>query len=258
MRIPTIILLSIFGLFATARALETVSPDLVANILTTDEGATHYITTFLQGIDPRAMLMQNSVFIEKVSHRNGDQFFVAKALINLPSGNGRYQEVVCGIILDVTRDWTVRVSESDYNQFLRTGDRAILAEPNLNPDLPQSTPEHYRRSDEGHEDTSPLDESQFVAHKGERYPQTRLFVMSSKEIAGMSITQLRYAINEVYARYGATFPQVPEIQRQFLRFDWYHPNPRLSFVEDIDQMMSDIESQNVKMMALYREGIRNK
>lgn len=189
------------------------------------------------------MLIQNSVFIEKVSHQTGDDFFLAKAVINLPNGNGRYQEVVCGIVFDVTRDWTVRLSESDYNQFLRTGDRSILAEPNLNPDLPQSTREHYRRSGEGHEDTSPQDESRFVVLRGEQYPQTRLYLMSSKEIAGMSIAQLRYAINEVYARYGATFPQVPEIQRQFARFDWYHPNPKLSF-EDIDQMMSDSERKN--------------
>jgi hypothetical protein len=56
----------------------------------------------------------------------------------------------------------VRVSESDYYRFLRTGDRSILAEPNLNPDLPQSTPEHYRRSGEGHEDTSPQDSSGIV------------------------------------------------------------------------------------------------
>lgn len=88
MKIPTIILLSIFGLFSIARALDTVSPGLdsarIANILTTDEGATHHVTAFLQRVDPGAMLIQNSVFIEKISHQTGDHFFLAKALINLP------------------------------------------------------------------------------------------------------------------------------------------------------------------------------
>jgi hypothetical protein len=90
---------------------------------------------------------------------------------------------------------------------------------------------------------------------GELFSQTRLRVMSSQEVSALTADQLRYAINEVYARYGATFPKTPEIQRHFERLSWYHPNPRLSF-EDIDRSMTDIERENVKMLALYREGLR--
>ena len=88
--------------------------------------------------------------------------------------------------------------------------------------------------------------------------RTAILELSAKAVSKREIARVlqvsRLTVRKVL-RSNST--QVPEIQRQFTRFDWYHPNPRLSF-EDIDQIMSDIESQNVKMMALYREGIRNK
>jgi hypothetical protein len=67
----------------------------------------------------------------------------------------------------------------------------------------------------------------------------------------MSIAELRYAINEVYARYGASFPNNPDVRRQFQKFSWYHPNPNTSF-SDIDQSMSDVEKQNIKLLGEYR------
>jgi YARHG domain len=87
---------------------------------------------------------------------------------------------------------------------------------------------------------------------GEQYPQTRLRVLTAEDVKGLNIAQLRYAINEVYARYGASFPNTPDIQRHFERFPWYHPNPSLTY-EAIDQIMSDVERQNVKFLALCRE-----
>jgi hypothetical protein len=68
----------------------------------------------------------------------------------------------------------------------------------------------------------------------------------------MSINQMRYAINEAYARYGVTFPNTPDIQRQFQKFEWYHPNPGLTF-EQVSRLMSDTERQNVKFLAQCRE-----
>jgi len=68
---------------------------------------------------------------------------------------------------------------------------------------------------------------------------------------------LRYAANEVYARYGATFTNTPDIGRQFQKFAWYHPNPAITFA-DIDTAMSDIEKQNVKILGDYRDKLRSK
>jgi DNA polymerase III delta subunit len=92
---------------------------------------------------------------------------------------------------------------------------------------------------------------------GEQYPQTRLRILTAEDVKGLSITQLRYAINEMYARYGATFPNTPAIRRLFEKFYWYHPNTSLSY-EAIDQLMSDVERQNVKFLALCRELKRGK
>jgi hypothetical protein len=86
---------------------------------------------------------------------------------------------------------------------------------------------------------------------GERYPQTRQRLLAIEDINGLNAAEVRYAINEIYARHGATFPNHPEIQQQFKKFDWYHPDANLSF-NDIDQLMSDIERENVKTLAQYR------
>jgi hypothetical protein len=86
---------------------------------------------------------------------------------------------------------------------------------------------------------------------GERYPQTRQRLLTLDNLKGLSASEVRYAINEIYARYGATFPNHPDVQQQFQKFDWYHPEPKLTF-EDIDQSMSDFERENVRVLAQYR------
>ena len=87
---------------------------------------------------------------------------------------------------------------------------------------------------------------------GERYPQTRQRLLTLENIKGLSAAEVRYAINEIYARYGATFPNHPDVQQQFQKFDWYHPKRKLTF-DDIDQLMSDIERENVKVLAQRRD-----
>jgi hypothetical protein len=76
-----------------------------------------------------------------------------------------------------------------------------------------------------------------------------------QDVAGLSLDQIQYAIDEIYARYGATFPSSPGMQRQFNQVSWYRPNPRLTF-EDVDRLMSNVEAQNVKSLAALRDAIR--
>ena len=68
----------------------------------------------------------------------------------------------------------------------------------------------------------------------------------------MSYAQLRYAVNEMYARHGATFPSEPPIQAQFREFSWYHPNPKLT-VEQIEASFSQIEKDNLELLAQERD-----
>jgi formylglycine-generating enzyme required for sulfatase activity len=88
---------------------------------------------------------------------------------------------------------------------------------------------------------------------GERYPQTRQRLLDPSELLGLTSAELRYAINEVYARHGATFPRTPEVERQFRRYPWYQPAPGLSF-EQIEGKFSAIEAANVKLMGDFRRG----
>jgi hypothetical protein len=68
----------------------------------------------------------------------------------------------------------------------------------------------------------------------ERYPQTREQLLTLDNLKGFTAADVRYAINEIYARYGATFPNHPDVQRQFQQLDWYKPKPELTF-DDIGQ-----------------------
>jgi len=122
--------------------------------------------------------------------------------------------------------------------------------------LAPSGPQGQQSTNEGQEPGQPKAEES-SSFDGERYPQTRLQLLTEDDIKDMTPAELRYAINEVYARYGATFANNPDIRRQFQKFGWYHPNPAITF-SDIDATMSDIEKQNVKLLGDYRDKLRSK
>jgi YARHG domain len=99
--------------------------------------------------------------------------------------------------------------------------------------------------------------NQASSFDGERYPQTRLRLLTLNDLKSMSLAEVRYSINEVYARYGSSFSNDPDVQREFQKFSWYHPNPKISF-SDIDQSMSEVEKQNIKLLGQYRARLRSK
>lgn len=57
---------------------------------------------------------------------------------------------------------------------------------------------------------------------GFRFPQTRTRYMTAREIESLSDANLRYALNEVYARHGYRF-RTPETYRLFRQRTWYRP-----------------------------------
>lgn len=75
--------------------------------------------------------------------------------------------------------------------------------------------------------------------------------MSSEEIAPWSQADVRYAINEMYARYGLTFRD-EKIRQEFLPRSWYSPNANLSS-DDIEQKFTEIEKANVKLLGSFRK-----
>ena len=78
---------------------------------------------------------------------------------------------------------------------------------------------------------------------GERFPQTRLRLLTEADIGDLDYADLQYAINEMYARHGAQFLKDPEIRKQFEGFVWYVPMPGMT-LSRIDREFTRIESQN--------------
>jgi TolA-binding protein len=103
---------------------------------------------------------------------------------------------------------------------------------------------------------SPVDVSRTgppaASYPGERYPQTRQRLMTPAEVDALSMAQLRYAINEMYARHGASFPSQPPIEAQFRKFPWYHPVPTLTF-DQIEASFSEIEKENILLLGQARD-----
>jgi len=87
---------------------------------------------------------------------------------------------------------------------------------------------------------------------GEKFPETRSRRMTDSEASEMSYAKLRYAINEMYARYGADFANRPELRRQFEKFSWYRPQSGLSWNE-IEAKFSEIERANQELLASHRD-----
>jgi hypothetical protein len=89
-------------------------------------------------------------------------------------------------------------------------------------------------------------------YPGEKYPQTRDRVLAETEVASLDYAELRYAINEMYARHGAQFLKEPEVRKQFEAFSWYYPIPGITLAQ-IDAEFSRIESQNRDLLARLRD-----
>jgi hypothetical protein len=68
----------------------------------------------------------------------------------------------------------------------------------------------------------------------------------------MSYADLRYAINEMYARHGADFPNQQAIANHFRQFEWYHPRTGVPMSE-IENEFSETERANVLALAKYRD-----
>jgi hypothetical protein len=68
----------------------------------------------------------------------------------------------------------------------------------------------------------------------------------------MTDADLRYAINEMFARRGGTFGK-QEIRQMFEKFSWYRPRTGVDFdhIEQVD--FTDIEKANVKLLGAARD-----
>ena len=84
------------------------------------------------------------------------------------------------------------------------------------------------------------------AFDGERFPEIRQGLLTNADIRNWSYSKLRYAINETYARHGATF-QDSAIEKQFEQFAWYTPQADRS-IEQVEDSFSDKEKKNINLL----------
>ena len=97
-------------------------------------------------------------------------------------------------------------------------------------------------------ETANAEENEFP---GERFPATRLDGLTVPDVNESSLSDITYAINEMFARHGAEFKD-KKVTKQFEQFSWYTPRPGLTF-DDIETEFSDLEKQNLKVLGRCRD-----
>jgi hypothetical protein len=101
--------------------------------------------------------------------------------------------------------------------------------------------------------SAPIVQTESRSLQGEKYPETRLRPLSLADINRLSLDDLRYAINEMFARHGADF-RAREIKLHFERFPWYGSRPDLTF-DEIEAGFSDLEKRNLKALGAARDAL---
>jgi formylglycine-generating enzyme required for sulfatase activity len=78
-------------------------------------------------------------------------------------------------------------------------------------------------------------------------------IVVATETSSWDFDRIRYAINYLYALKGYPFkgPKEIDLRREFERFVWYKPINEMS-MDDADEKMSPIESENIKLLAVER------
>lgn len=125
--------------------------------------------------------------------------------------------------------------------------------------VPPSPPAQQQQPLESTRNSSAADRPELPAvepsFQGERFSVTRTQLLAPEDVRSWSAADIRYAINEMFARHGAEFPKA-EIRRVFEAFSWYRPMPGVSFDEIENQRFSTLEKANLTFLGALREGAR--
>jgi hypothetical protein len=86
---------------------------------------------------------------------------------------------------------------------------------------------------------------------GEKFPATRLDELTVPDVNESSLSEITYAINEMYARHGADFKD-KKVAEQFSEFSWYKRRPGVTSA-DVEAEFTDLEKQNLKVLQRCRD-----
>src|SRR6266513_76360 len=101
------------------------------------------------------------------------------------------------------------------------------------------------------EQDASMDTAEDAELPGEKFPATRLDELTVPDVNESSLSEITYAINEMYARHGADFKD-KEVAGQFSDFSWYKRRPGVTSA-DAEVEFSDLEKQNLKVLQRCRD-----
>ena len=79
--------------------------------------------------------------------------------------------------------------------------------------------------------------------------------MTNEEIINFSVPDAQYAVNEAYARHGASFHK-KDVEDTFSNFTWYKPIPR-KYADDVRKLMGSVEGANIDALSKHLGQLRN-
>jgi hypothetical protein len=87
--------------------------------------------------------------------------------------------------------------------------------------------------------------------EGEKFPATREQSITVEDVNELELSDIRYAINEMFARHGVTFHDA-DLRKTFSQFSWYQPREGVGF-EDVEKELSDLEKENLSVLRRCRD-----
>ncbi len=119
------------------------------------------------------------------------------------------------------------------------------------PAEPETEPAEAPGQDETETAEAPADDEQADEFEGEKYPATREEPITVADANELDLSDVRYAINEMFARHGARFKDA-KTRETFSQFAWYQPRPDATF-DEIETEFSEVEKQNLAVLRRVRD-----
>ncbi len=95
---------------------------------------------------------------------------------------------------------------------------------------------------------APIEEK--AEEEGMIFPKSSEEKLQEEELKERSAEDLRYAINEIYARHGYIFND-QELKAHYEQYDWYHPSVK---AEDFStEVFNDVEKYNIELLQKVRD-----
>jgi hypothetical protein len=130
-----------------------------------------------------------------------------------------------------------------------TADLENAAEPDQNVAQPDAAQEKVAQM----AGDSPADgdsEQADTEFPGEKFPATREEELTVPDVNESSLSEITYAINEMFARHGAEFKD-KKVTKEFSQFPWYKPHPGATY-DQVEKEFSDLEKENLKVLSRCR------